>query len=75
MKAGLVRHESDTSFVPRLVLDVVETEHTDRAGIAAHQVQDQLDQRGFAGSVRSDQPHDETSGQAEGHIRKRESLV
>ena len=70
-----VEHDAQLFLDGLLVNDVVEAEHLDAAVVPSDHVEDQLDQRGFSGAVRADQPHDVALGQVEGHVVQHEAGV
>ena len=63
-----VEHYAQLLFGPLLIGHRVKAEHFDSSRVSRGHIEDQFDQRGFAGAVRTDQTHDVAGRQVEGHV-------
>ena len=63
-----VEHYAQLLFGPLLIGHRVKAEHFDSSRVSRGHIEDQFDQRGFAGAVRTNQTHDVAGRQVEGHV-------
>ena len=70
-----VEHDAELFLGLLLAGDVVHAEHRDATGVAADHVENELDERGFAGAVGTDEAHDVAGGQVEGDVVQREAGI